>query len=629
MNNEIDDILKKNIKQALKKFVNKHKKGGNGTVITIDGDLVNDRFCVLDKDNFKDTKEKISEYQIQYNREELIRLFNDANANDFIDVILQANKLLIENYVSFDMFFAKIDSLIKDVKQIINTKSFENVNYDHVALVISLSTCANKSKFYEKSNYWIMLYVLSQLSDKEFDELIICTSRNYYVDKNTIYIMCDDIMYSGSQMGTSVDDFWLNARVFSTKLEPEKQITKLDLFFVMYGATDYAKKFIKDKKNTNVTNIDDLERIETSKTLMGRYLESKPEAKMAYFVESDDEVGNNIFRNKVYEYVKEMNNITFTTYFAKFPDDVSTEQTCFFDLSHAANSAAYSDIVDHKNTINASWFNNFYKDIILNWYNKSTDYYKNCYYFYMSDVITGKNDERGRYDKIETEEYNSIFDNIKQQQIEDPKIHIDNSWRIPLNRQREIKEYSKIKNPMDLNCMNKLYDFYNKNTNIKINYDRHILKHQDIYIRDNCDSFTINDSEYKKNKTPTMHILLFISNVEDYENVYCVYKSKVFMYCYENDNLVSSSVVLDHDKLYIDWTEEFIKKNPSPFNQFYCPNIKKNKIQGKLIELNKCYCTVPNNKCSGCNNSFYKRNYVVNSVVETANVIKKELNIYN
>lgn len=630
------------IKSRLKEFINTHKKGGIGVNIDNSEFIVDsncNNFCVLDKENFR--KDKINDFKINKNHQQLKKMFGDKNAEHLINVVLNANKLLIDNYVSFDDFFKKIDDMIIDVRDIINTKKYKNVEYDKCIFVIPTEKCLNKSEYYEKSNYWIMLYVLSQLTDAEYNEIKLyfpsyskCTEIDIYI--NPLFIFCDDISYSGSQMLQNMHNLEHSVSVY---------VNKPNFYLIAYGTTECArnvlcnpfklngKMYLIDGKpfyQRNIINIDELINIKSSVSLLNEFC---PDLTIAYYVQHDNNFCNNMFANIAFNYVKVNNKITLTTYFAKYPDYVSTEQICYIERNNALYSAHFNSMIDYgvKNEVyDEEWCRQFYEDTIVYGYKKYIEFVKNLYYFYSScegkrllnvnkysiafDNMSIKYDEIITEAKKSTEIQNEI-QSLKLETCEGLKnFHSSEEYTNSYMHHESIKKYTGVNEIFTSTMILDLVEFYENNRNIVMSYR---------IIKDRChDYYKYYEKVEVDHNSNTIHVEIYLNNNKKYEGT--KYINGIFvimrgdaMYGAVNCDKKSSSVFLQFDDIYVNWSKEFIQDecsiNCNNPKKYYCPTINKNKIDGALLKFNECNNHDPddiNDECYEKNNIISKRKYV-------------------
>ena len=175
--------------------------------------------------------------------------FNKKSINKFIEEsdsqIKEISKKIIHytDYISFENFLLKVNITIYDLLSTYIT--FNNKN----PILIYLGSKDEMSDIVKKSNYWIYNYIKEFIKYYTNDLIkvkLIYSLHNDYINNNDIIVLIDDCIYSGQQMGLTIESLNnINHKILNFfMLVPFitiKGITNINDFFKSNHSLDTSK----------------------------------------------------------------------------------------------------------------------------------------------------------------------------------------------------------------------------------------------------------------------------------------------------------------------------------------------------------------------------------------------------
>ena len=193
------------------------------------------------KEKFRDFPD--STYPI--NKEYLKKIKTEYGCgNNFTNFLINFYDLVEANRITVNDFRTIYERGVNDL--------IKNSEICELVLVIGLDM------FITKSAFWISMYIYGKFKEKGFPikyvvrtlSDIIDTNKENWMEYNKIKtksgkrfiiaLICDDVSYSGNQLGTEILDF-------NTKVTTKQ--TNLYVYFCVAGFTSYAKKDILKRKD--------------------------------------------------------------------------------------------------------------------------------------------------------------------------------------------------------------------------------------------------------------------------------------------------------------------------------------------------------------------------------------------
>jgi predicted phosphoribosyltransferase len=135
-------------------------------------------------------------------------------------------------HISYEKFLARLNSCICHLLYLHNNNR---------PLFIYLGNSYDLEEYKEKSNYWIYLYVelfIKYITNDKIDIRLI-TDFNHQLIENDMVVLIDDCIYSGLQMGSTIESIY------------NKNLTKLNFYLLVPFITSYGIEKIKESFKYN------------------------------------------------------------------------------------------------------------------------------------------------------------------------------------------------------------------------------------------------------------------------------------------------------------------------------------------------------------------------------------------